>query len=56
MKPLSELLEESAAFHGHLCPGQILGVRMAMTGCRLAGIDDPKSSVSVSITRVEASL
>ncbi|MBQ10827.1 MAG: molybdopterin-guanine dinucleotide biosynthesis protein B [Planctomyces sp.] len=49
MKPLNELLEESAAFHGHLCPGQILGVRMAMTGCRLAGIDDPKSSKNLIV-------
>ena len=49
MKPLSELLEESAAFHGHLCPGQVLGVRMAMAGCRLAGIDDPKASKSLIV-------
>lgn len=34
------LLEESARIHGHLCPGQVLGVRMAMLGLREAGITD----------------
>jgi formylmethanofuran dehydrogenase subunit E len=41
MKPFHELLEASAAAHGHLCPGQVVGVRMAMLGCRLIGLDDP---------------
>ena len=27
--------------HGHLCPGQVVGVRMAMLGCRLVGLDEP---------------
>lgn len=36
------LLEESVRVHGHLCPGQVLGVRMAMLGLRLIGIEDPK--------------
>ncbi|MEK6582647.1 MAG: FmdE family protein, partial [Nitrospirota bacterium] len=26
------LLDESAKIHGHLCPGQVLGVRMSMLG------------------------
>jgi len=43
MKPFDILLEESAATHGHLCPGQVVGVRMAMLGCRLIGLDDPTS-------------
>ncbi len=43
LKSFEELLEESVIKHGHLCPGQILGVRMAMLGCRLLGIDDPYS-------------
>jgi formylmethanofuran dehydrogenase subunit E len=33
-------MAESA--HGHLCAGQILGVRMAMLGCRRLGIDEPR--------------
>jgi len=37
------LLEASAAAHGHLCPGQVVGVRMALLGCRLIGLDDPTS-------------
>jgi formylmethanofuran dehydrogenase subunit E len=41
MKSFSELLNGSAAAHGHLCPGQVVGVRMAMLGCRLIGLDEP---------------
>ena len=41
MKPFHELLETSAVAHGHLCPGQVVGVRMAMLGCRLIGLDEP---------------
>lgn len=36
------LLEASAAVHGHLCPGQVLGVRMSILGMREIGIADPK--------------
>ncbi len=42
LKSFEELLEESVRIHGHLCPGQVLGVRLAMLGLRLIGIDDPK--------------
>lgn len=41
MKPFHELLKSSAAAHGHLCPGQVVGVRMAMLGCRLIGLKNP---------------
>ena len=34
-------LKCSAAAHGHLCPGQAVGVRMAILGCRLIGLDEP---------------
>ncbi len=44
MKALEELLEWSVKNHGHLCPGQVLGVRMAMTGCEAVGIDYPKNT------------
>ncbi|MHC1742073.1 MAG: FmdE family protein [Syntrophobacteraceae bacterium] len=37
-----KLLEESAKIHGHLCPGQVLGVRMALFGLGAIGIQDPK--------------
>lgn len=42
MKSLSEYLVEAERNHGHMCPGQVLGVRMAMLGCRLIGIEEPK--------------
>ena len=41
-RTFDELLKESVALHGHLCPGQVLGVRLAMYGLELLGIDDPK--------------
>jgi formylmethanofuran dehydrogenase subunit E len=43
MRPFEELLQESVAKHGHLCAGQVIGVRMAMLGCRLVGIDNPQA-------------
>jgi formylmethanofuran dehydrogenase subunit E len=42
MKSFDELLEEAKVAHGHLCAGQVLGVRMAMCGLRQLGIDDPR--------------
>jgi formylmethanofuran dehydrogenase subunit E len=41
MDDFDTLLEGSAKAHGHLCPGQVVGVRMAMLGCRLIGLDEP---------------
>jgi formylmethanofuran dehydrogenase subunit E len=41
MQDFQSLLKSSAAAHGHLCPGQVVGVRMAMLGCRLIGLDEP---------------
>ena len=38
------LLQESVKMHGHLCPGQVLGVRMSMLGLREIGILDPKGT------------
>jgi len=43
MQPLDTLLREAEIAHGHLCAGQILGVRMAMLGCSLLGIDEPRT-------------
>src|SRR6185437_15729169 len=42
MEALDDLLKMAEAAHGHLCAGQILGVRMAMLGCRRLGIDEPR--------------
>jgi formylmethanofuran dehydrogenase subunit E len=46
VKSFEELLEASVAEHGHLCAGQVIGVRMAMLGLRLVGIEDPKEKQS----------
>jgi formylmethanofuran dehydrogenase subunit E len=42
MRNFDKLLQESSTIHGHHCAGQVLGVRMAMLGCREVGIDEPK--------------
>jgi formylmethanofuran dehydrogenase subunit E len=44
-----QLLTESIKVHGHLCPGQVLGVRMSMLGLQKVGIFDPKGSDRKSI-------
>ena len=41
---ISELLEECERLHGHICPGQMLGIRMALLGCHLVGIYDPRGA------------
>jgi formylmethanofuran dehydrogenase subunit E len=46
IKPLDELLEECRRLHGHLCAGQLLGTRMALLGCRLIGLSDPRGADS----------
>jgi len=40
--PRAELLERCVEWHGHLCMGQVLGVRVALKGMELLGTDDPK--------------
>jgi formylmethanofuran dehydrogenase subunit E len=41
MKSLDEYLRDAEQAHGHLCAGQILGVRLAMLGLQKLSIDDP---------------
>ena len=41
MKSLDEYLRDAEQAHGHLCAGQILGVRLAMLGLQQLGINDP---------------
>jgi len=53
MKTLAEYLELAAAAHGHLCAGQVLGVRLAMLGLRELGIDDPVAERKRLVTYVE---
>jgi formylmethanofuran dehydrogenase subunit E len=39
---LDDLLHDAEIAHGHLCAGQILGVRMAMLALSRLGINDPR--------------
>ena len=41
MKPFDEYVAQAEQAHGHICAGQILGLRMALYGVRLLGLDDP---------------
>lgn len=38
---LSDYLEKSASQHSHLCPRQILGVRLGLAGMKALGFDSP---------------
>jgi len=38
------LLRGSAAEHGHMCAGQVIGVRMALLGLKLIGLENPKET------------
>src|SRR5579862_7984112 len=42
MRSLEEYEQLAAAAHGHMCAGQILGLRMAMHGMALLGVEDPE--------------
>ncbi len=53
MKTLEEYLTLAAEAHGHMCPGQVLGVRMAMLGLKALGIDDPAKHRKRLMTFVE---
>ncbi len=44
MKSLDEYLRDAEQAHGHLCAGQVLGVRLAMLGLAKLGIDDPRGN------------
>jgi formylmethanofuran dehydrogenase subunit E len=41
MKSFDEYVAMAAQAHGHICAGQILGLRMAVHGMELLGLDDP---------------
>jgi len=43
MKTFEQNLQEAVAYHGHLCSGQLTGVRMARLALKTLGIDDPKN-------------
>lgn len=41
MKSFDDYVELARQAHGHMCAGQILGLRLAIHGCELLGIADP---------------
>ncbi len=43
MQELRQLLEASSMRHSHLCPRQVLGVRMGLAGARLLGMEIPRA-------------
>jgi formylmethanofuran dehydrogenase subunit E len=52
-RPFDSLLDEAVAFHGHLCPGQVLGVRMTVAGCRALGVGYPRDAGKRLVVLVE---
>src|SRR5919199_1070729 len=42
MESLLDLLKDCERRHGHICPGQVLGARMAQLGCQLLGLEEPR--------------
>jgi formylmethanofuran dehydrogenase subunit E len=44
MESFDTLLHKATAIHGHLCAGQVIGVRMAILGLQRIGIDDPRGA------------
>ena len=44
MNSIDDYLREAEQAHGHLCAGQVLGVRLAMLGLKKLGIEDPRGN------------
>jgi formylmethanofuran dehydrogenase subunit E len=42
VKSFDEYLRDAEQAHGHICAGQVLGVRLAMLGLQKLGMDDPQ--------------
>ena len=51
MESFDTLLDISTKIHGHVCPGQVIGVRMSMLGLELIGIDDPREGIAKKTLR-----
>lgn len=41
MEKFDELLKKATKIHGHICAGQVIGVRMSMIGLREINIEEP---------------
>ena len=44
MRSLEEYVAAAERIHGHICAGQILGLRLAMHGLNLLGLTDPEGA------------
>ena len=44
MESIDALLAECERLHGHMCAGQLLGTRMALLGCKMTDVDDPRGA------------
>lgn len=53
MKTVDEYLELAERAHGHICAGQVLGVRLAMRGLGALGIEDPERERKRLVTYAE---
>ena len=53
MKTLEEYMALASQSHGHMCPGQVLGIRMAMLGLKSLAIEDPAKYRKRLVTFVE---
>lgn len=52
MKTFDEYVEAAVAWHGHLCSGQCIGVKMALYGLSLLGLDPERDRKRI-VTFVE---
>ena len=46
---LANLLQRSASDHSHLCPRQVLGVRMGLAGLKVLGVEAPINAKTMLI-------
>ena len=53
MKTFDEYVRLAEVAHGHLCAGQVLGIRLAMLGLRELGVADPIAERKRIVTYVE---
>jgi formylmethanofuran dehydrogenase subunit E len=49
MRTLEQDLDDARTYHGHLCHGMVMGVRMARYGCRSLGVDEPHRCASDAV-------
>lgn len=49
MRTFRDDLERAVSFHGHLCSGQCIGVKMAHMGMRLLGLDNERDGKKIMV-------